>query len=216
MLPINFELPKKKLEPYPHLFCQNFLDDGLRLSLRECFKYEVFTIAEGGCPVSNIQKDSCGYLLDFKDQFLFKSLIPCLDEIFTSEIAAKKKELESVNRDVRRLEKPSFGFLHLTKNSPRTKINSHRDDDRATYQFVIYLGDIHDQEIETTELIYVKDIDDLESNGDYTNLRLLSYGATNNGFLCFANVPEAYHCLSKEITFERMTIAGSVIHYVCD
>ena len=136
-----------------------------------------------------------------------------MDGVFNEEVVAKYNELSNDYTFVTKLDRPEIGFLHLTRNHTGTTINSHRDDDRATYQFVIYLGDDHDESVETTELIWVDNIEELERTADYSRLLLLSYGSTRNGILVFANQLNSYHCLSKPAKAERLTIAGSVIHY---
>ena len=202
--------------PYPHLYVNNFLSENSRLELRDHFNSVRFTQVVGGAPISDITDFSITQLINWRASFIYDFLIPMLDQIFFDSIIEKKNELEINNKDVTLLSSPKIGFLHLTKHNPGTTINSHRDDDRATYQFVIYLGDINDKPIETTELIFVNDIDNLEKTQDYSQLRLLSYGSSNNGFLCFVNQPNSYHCLSKKIDTMRLTIAGSVIHYNTD
>jgi hypothetical protein len=210
---ILFEKNIRIDDPFPHLYVDNFLPKKIRDLLRKNFSLSNFTTAIGGCPISDITNESSEDLIEWRNSFIISELIPQLDIIFSESINEKYKELLKTNTRVSRLTKPNIGYLHLTKNHVGTTINSHRDDDRASYQFVFFLGDINDGRIETTELISVKDIDQLEKTQDYSALRLLSYGSTNNGFLCFVNQPNSYHCLSKTIKSIRMTIAGSVIHY---
>lgn len=210
---ILFEKNIRIDDPFPHLYVDNFLPKKIRDLLRKNFSLSNFTTAIGGCPISDITNESSEDLIEWRNSFIINELIPELDIIFSDSINEKYKELLKTNTQVSRLTKSNIGYLHLTKNHVGTTINSHRDDDRASYQFVFFLGDINDCRIETTELISVKDIDQLEKTQDYSALRLLSYGSTNNGFLCFANQPNSYHCLSKTIKSIRMTIAGSVIHY---
>lgn len=199
--------------PFPHLYVNNFLPKKIRELLRKNFSLSNFTTAIGGCPISDITNKSSEDLIKWRESFIINELIPQLDIIFSDSINEKYKELSKNNTRVTRLAKPDIGYLHLTKNHTGTTINPHRDDDRASYQFVFFLGDIDDSQIETTELIFTEDIDQLEKTQDYSALRLLSYGSTNNGFLCFVNQPNSYHCLSRTIKSIRMTIAGSVIHY---
>jgi len=203
----------KVSRPYPHIFSDNFLSSQHRCLLRGSFETEKFSTAPGGCPVSNISSHSAPALRAFRYDFIEAFLIPKLDRFFDEEIEKKYDELFHHYTSVKKLDRPEIGFLHLTRNHIGTTINSHRDDDRATYQFVIYLGDDHDESVETTELIWVDNIEELERTADYSRLRLLSYGSTRNGILVFANQPNSYHCLSKPAKAERLTIAGSVIHY---
>jgi hypothetical protein len=203
----------KVRQPYPHIFSDNFLSSQHRSVLRDTFVTEKFSTAPGGCPVSNITANSIPALRAFRYDFIESFLIPKLDGVFNEEVVAKYNELSNDHTSVKKLDRPEIGFLHLTRNHTGTTINSHRDDDRASYQFVIYLGDDHDESIETTELIWVDNIEELERTADYSRLRLLSYGSTRNGILSFANQPNSYHCLSKPTKAVRFTIAGSVIHY---
>lgn len=203
----------KMKQPYPHIFADNFLCSQYRSVLRNSFATEKFSTAVGGCPVSNITANSIPALRAFRLDFIESFLIPKLDGVFNEEVVAKYNELSNDYASVKKLDRPEIGFLHLTRNYIGTTINSHRDDDRASYQFVIYLGDDNDESIETTELIWVDNIEELERTADYSRLRLLSYGSTRNGILSFANQPNSYHCLSKPTKAVRFTIAGSVIHY---
>ena len=203
----------KVRQPYPHIFSDNFLSIQHRSVLRDSFVTEKFSTAPGGCPVSNITAHSSPALRAFRYDFIEPFLIPKLDGVFNEEVVAKYNELSNDYTFVTKLDRPEIGFLHLTRNHTGTTINSHRDDDRATYQFVIYLGDDHDESVETTELIWVDNIEELERTADYSRLLLLSYGSTRNGILVFANQLNSYHCLSKPAKAERLTIAGSVIHY---
>lgn len=199
--------------PFPHLYIDDFITGEFKALLRASFDESAFTTAPGGCPVSNITASSTANLRWFREEFLFNYLIPRMDGIFKKEIDEKQRELSKNYPAVKQLQRPEAGYLHLTRNHKGTTVNSHRDDDRATYQFVIYLGDESDRGVSTTELIFVEDIDDLERTQDYSRLRLLSYGRTNNAILVFANQPHSYHCLSKPTGSERLTVAGSVIHY---
>jgi hypothetical protein len=203
----------KVRQPYPHIFSDNFLSGRHRSVLRDSFATEKFSTAPGGCPVSNIAEHSTPALRVFRYDFIEAYLIPRLDDIFNDDVEAKYDELSRDYKYVNKLERPEMGFLHLTRNHKGATINSHRDDDRATYQFVIYLGDDEDGPVETTELIWVDKIEELERTADYSRLQLLSYGSTRNGILVFANQPNSYHCLSKPAKSERLTISGSVIHY---
>lgn len=203
----------KVKQPYPHIFSDNFLSSEHRSVLRNSFVMEKFSTAPGGCPVSNITAHSVPALRALRCDFIEAFLIPKLDSVFDEEVVAKYNELSNEYTSVEKLDRPEIGFLHLTRNHTGITINSHRDDDRASYQFVIYLGDDHDESVETTELIWVDNIEELERTADYSHLRLLSYGSTRNGILAFANQPNSYHCLSKPTKAERLTIAGSVIHY---
>jgi len=203
----------KVRQPYPHMFLDNFLSDRYRSVLRDSFATEKFSTAPGGCPVSNIAEHSKPALRVFRYDFVEAYLIPRLDDIFNDDLEAKYDELSRNYKYVNKLDRPGIGFLHLTRNHKGATINSHRDDDRATYQFVIYLGDDEDGPVETTELIWVENIEELEKSADYSRLRLLSYRSTRNGILVFANQPNSYHCLSKPAKSERLTISGSVIHY---
>jgi hypothetical protein len=203
----------KVMHPYPHIFLDNFLSEQLRSVLRGSFVTEKFSTAPGGCPVSNIAEHSTPELRLFRYYFIEDYLIPRLDDIFNEDLEMKYNELSQEYKHVNKLARPEIGFLHLTRNHKRTTINSHRDDDRATYQFVIYLGNDQDGPVETTELIWVESIEELERTADYSRLQLLSYGSTRNGILVFANQPNSYHCLSKPAKSERLTISGSVIHY---
>ncbi len=203
----------KVRQPYPHIFSDNFLSERHRSVLRGSFATEKFSTAPGGCPVSNIAEHSSAALKLFRYDFIEAYLIPRLDDIFNEDVEVKYKELADEYKYVNKLDRPEVGFLHLTRNHKGTMINSHRDDDRATYQFVIYLGDDRDDPVETTELIWVENIEELERTADYSRLQLLSYGSTRNGILVFANQLNSYHCLSKPAKSERLTISGSVIHY---
>lgn len=203
----------KVRQPYPHIFSDNFLSGQHRSVLRDIFATEKFRTSPGGCPVSNITAHSIPALRAFRYDFIESFLIPKLDGVFNEEVVAKYNELLLDYTSVQKLDRPEIGFLHLTQNHTGTTINSHRDDDRASYQFVIYLGDDNDELIETTELIWVDYIEELERTADYSRLQLLSYGSTRNGILSFANQPNSYHCLSKPTKAVRFTIAGSVIHY---
>lgn len=203
----------KVMQPYPHIFSDNFLSERHRSMLRGSFAKQKFNTAPGGCPVSNIAEHSTPELRLFRYDFIEAYLIPRLDDIFNEDVEAKCNELSQEYKHVNKLARPEIGFLHLTRNHKRTTINSHRDDDRATYQFVIYLGDDQDGPVETTELIWVENIEELERTADYSRLQLLSYGSTRNGVLVFANQLNSYHCLSKPAKSERLTISGSVIHY---
>ena len=203
----------KVRQPYPHFFSDNFLSNNYRSVLRDNFLTENFSTAPGGCPVSHITAHSGPALRAFRCDFIETYLIPKLDCVFNEEVVAKYNELSSDYISVKKLDRPEIGFLHLTRNHIGTTINSHRDDDRASYQFVFYLGDDNDESIETTELIWVDDVEELERTSDYSRLRLLSYGSTRNGILAFANQPHSYHCLSMPTKSIRLTIAGSVIHY---
>jgi hypothetical protein len=203
----------KVRQPYPHIFSDNFLSDRQRSLLRDSFATEKFSTAPGGCPVSNIADHSTPALRVFRYGFIESYLIPRLDDIFNDDVEAKYIELSRDYEYVSKLERPEMGYLHLTRNHKGSTIDSHRDDDRATYQFVIYLGDDEDGPVETTELIWVENIEELERTSDYSRLQLLSYGSTRNGILAFANQPNSYHCLSKPTQAKRFTIAGSVIHY---
>ena len=200
-------------QPYPHIFSDNFLSDRHRAVFRDSFATEKFSTVPGGCPVSHIAEHSTPALKVFRYDFIESYLIPRLDDIFNDDIKAKYYELSRDYKYVSKLVQPEIGFLHLTRNHKGTTINSHRDDDRATYQFVIYLGDDEDGPVETTELIWVENIEELERTSDYSLLQLLSYGSTRNGILVFANQQNSYHCLSKPAQAKRFTIAGSVIHY---
>lgn len=212
----TLNLTKLTMQPFPHIFINDFLLEDFRISLRNSFSCEVFKTAEGGCPVSNIGDKSASQLQNFMIYDVLNNLVPKLDYLFKSEIENKYHELVDNYKQVTLFDSAKFGFFHLTKNIPGSKINSHRDDDRATYQFIFFLGDAFDQEIETTELIYVTDIETLERTGDTSLMEIKNFGKSKNGFLCFANTPDAYHCLSKTILFERFTIAASVIHYDCN
>lgn len=77
-------------------------------------------------------------------------------------LAKKCNDLAKINACVLRLTKPYLGYLYLTKNQVCTTINSYRDNDRASYQFVFYLSVTNDGRIETTELISAKDISQLK------------------------------------------------------
>jgi hypothetical protein len=203
----------KVRQPYPHIFSDNFLSERHRSVLRDSFATEKFSTAPGGCPVSNIAEHSTPALRLFRYNFIESYLIPRLDDIFSEDVEIKYNELSQEYKYVSKLARPEMGFLHLTRNHKGTTINSHRDDDRATYQLVIYLGDDQDEPVETTELIWVDTIEELERTSDYSRLQLLSYGSTRNGILVFANQPNSYQCLSKPAKSERWTISGSVIHY---
>lgn len=203
----------KVMLPFPHIFLDNFLSEIYRRALRESFAAEKFSTAPGGCPVSNIAEHSNHALRLFRYDFIEAYLIPRLDKIFNEDVEMKYNELSRNYKYVNKLVRPEMGFLHLTRNHKGTTINSHRDDDRATYQFVIYLGDDEDEPVETTELIWAENIEELEKTADYSRLQLQSYGSTRNGILVFANQPNSYHCLSKPAKSERLTISGSVIHY---
>lgn len=203
----------KVRQPYPHIFSDNILSGQHRSILRDSFVAEKFSTAPGGCPVSNITAHSTPSLRAFRYDFIEAFLIPKLDGVFNEEVVAKYNELSDDYTSVKKLDRPEIGFLHLTRNHTGTTINSHRDDDRASYQFVIYLGDDNDESVEATELIWVDNIEEIERTADNSRLRLLSYGSTRNGILSFANQPNSYHCLSKPTKADRFTIAGSVIHY---
>lgn len=201
--------------PFPHIYTDNFLEGTLREELRHTFETEIFTTATGGCPVSNIRKGSNTCLLSFKDKVVLKGLVPQLDEIFAVEIKEKQKELGELQQATPIRNNAKFGYFHLTRNLPGTSINFHRDDERASYQFVFFLGDCCDKDIYTTELLMVDDSKNVEFSGDFSGYESTTWEETKNGFLCFANTPVAYHGLSKKIKSERFTIAGSVIHYDC-
>jgi hypothetical protein len=202
--------------PFPHLFIQNFLPETVLHSLRATFTKAEFFLVEGGSPSSYIDIKSPDPLFEWSNEFLKDVLVPKLDEVFTNSILEKKYELMSNYKIVERLNKPKFGYLHLSKQNIGAKIPSHRDDDRSSYQFVIYLGDFNGEKAETTELIYVDEIDQLEKTQDYSKLQLLNYGKSANGFLCFVNQRNSYHCLTGPTTHSRMTILGSVVHYDCN
>jgi hypothetical protein len=209
---VGFQLEK---EPFPHIYLEKFLPENLRESLVDIFYQSNFTTAIGGAPVSNITDDSDPRLIDFRDKFLRQLLIPLLDSIFLEAISRKKVELENSGYAVKNLKAIEFGFLHLTKNLAGTTINSHRDDDRATYQFIFYLGDINGDGIDITELVYSDPNippSKYETNR-FSDLNLKTFNVSNNSFLCFENGPNSYHCLSKRIPVDRLTLVGSVMHY---
>lgn len=119
--------------PYPHIFSDNFLSERHRTALRDSFATEKFSTAPGGSPVSNITEHSAPGLRVFRCDFIESYLIPRLDDIFNDDIKAKYYELSRDYKYVSKLDHPEIGFLHLTRNHKGTTINSHRDDDRATY-----------------------------------------------------------------------------------
>jgi len=202
-------------EPFPHLYIENILPENIRQSLINAFSKSNFTTALGGSPVHNINDGSDQVLIDFRDSVIKKLLIPSLDSIFVKCISEKKNELEKLGHVVKQSEEIKFGFLHLTKNLPGTTINSHRDDERATYQFIFYLGDINGGKIDITELVYPNSslkLNEYETS-EFTKLHLKSFPPSKNSFMCFSNQPHSYHCLSKMVKDERLTLVGSVIHY---
>lgn len=209
------EMPKKNMNPFPHVYVDNYFDNAYKKSIRSTFLTESFTTADGGCPVSNINSESNPFLLQFKEVHVLNELVPRLDRLFAQEIATKFEELSITHKTVSALKNPQFGFFHLTRNEIGTRINFHRDDDRASYQLVFFLGDVGDGLIDTTELLAVDDPDEFEEKGFHSAMQITTYGKTNNGLLCFANTPVAYHGLSKTIASVRHTVAASILHYEC-
>lgn len=212
---INSLISKKVIAelPYPHLFINNFLTDSDRLSIRASFVNAEFFTMEGGSPSSYINFNSPPPLFSWSNDFLKKILIPQLDAVFEISIREKEHELLKNYRKVKKLIEPKFGYLHLSKQNVGSIIPSHRDDDRSTYQFVIYLGGFNGEEAETTQLIYVDDIELLERTKNCYDLKLVDYGNSANGFLCFVNQMNSYHCLTGPTKNSRMMVLGSVVHY---
>lgn len=208
-------IARKSIVPYPHIYVDNFFEIAKKAAIRDTFRRENFTTAVGGCPVSNIGAGSDVVLCSFGEIDVLSELVPRLDQLFSREIEEKFAELSSVYKSVQVLKKARFGYFHLTRNQIRTRINFHRDDDRASYQLVFFLGDSNDEGADTTELIQVNNPREFERTGYQQEMKITSFGRTNNGLLCFANTPVAYHGLSKTIKEERFTVAASIIHYEC-